>query len=126
MIAISKVIKKQHYTKNEPVKIHSLFYMRYIVFSTGAIPVGIAVARQRLQEHAQQQQQQHQTKDINRFGSIGIATDLGKFTFFLFILSSLDGHKKITTDESRHILEMSPTNKLEYEKSAKISQLTTK
>lgn len=37
------------------------------------IPVGIAVARQRLQEHAQQQ---HQPKEINRFG-IGIATDLG-------------------------------------------------
>lgn len=45
-------------------------------YSEGAIPVGIAVARQRLQEHAQQQQ--HQTKDINRFGNIGIATDLGK------------------------------------------------
>lgn len=42
---------------------------------TGAIPVGIAVARQRLQEHVQQQ---HQPKDINRFSSIGIATDLGK------------------------------------------------
>ncbi|XP_055326828.1 protein winged eye isoform X6 [Sitodiplosis mosellana] len=46
---------------------------------SGAIPVGIAVARQRLQEHAQQQQQ-HQTKDINRFGNIGIATDLGGAT----------------------------------------------
>ncbi|KAG4072064.1 hypothetical protein HA402_015563 [Bradysia odoriphaga] len=40
------------------------------------IPVGIAVARQRLQEHAQQQ---HQPKEINRFG-IGIATDLEAVT----------------------------------------------
>ncbi|KAJ6635629.1 Protein winged eye, partial [Pseudolycoriella hygida] len=39
------------------------------------IPVGIAVARQRLQEHAQQ----HQPKEINRFG-IGIATDLEAVT----------------------------------------------
>lgn len=45
---------------------------------TGAIPVGIAVARQRLQaEHAQQ----HQQKEINRFGGIGITTDLGKSSF---------------------------------------------
>lgn len=50
--------------------------------SGGAIPVGIAVARQRLQEHASVQQQQ--PKDINRFG-IGIA-DLGEFIFF-FILT---------------------------------------
>lgn len=61
-------------------------------FSTGAIPVGIAVARQRLQEHAQQQQQQHQTKDINRFGNIGIATDLGEFSIFFYVLH-------ITTDD---------------------------
>lgn len=48
----------------------------FIPFRTGAIPVGIAVARQRLQaEHAQQ----HQQKENNRFGGIGITTDLGKF-----------------------------------------------
>ncbi|XP_055715302.1 protein winged eye isoform X3 [Phlebotomus papatasi] len=41
--------------------------------TAGAIPVGIAVARQRLQEHVNAQQQQ--PKDINRFG-IGLA-DLG-------------------------------------------------
>lgn len=40
--------------------------------------MGIAVARQRLQaEHAQQ----HQQKEINRFGGIGITTDLGKSSF---------------------------------------------
>lgn len=41
-----------------------------------AIPVGIAVARQRLQEHAQIQPAQ--TKEMARFGSIGIANDLGE------------------------------------------------
>lgn len=51
----------------------------FVVHRIGAIPVGIAVARQRLQEHAQQQQ--HQTKDINRFGNIGLTTDLGEFFF---------------------------------------------
>lgn len=64
-----------------------LFFISHILihFCTGAIPVGIAVARQRLQEHAQQQHQhhhQHQTKDINRYSNIGIATDLGKLLFF--------------------------------------------
>uniref|UniRef100_A0A1B0CBB3 Putative bah domain protein n=1 Tax=Lutzomyia longipalpis TaxID=7200 RepID=A0A1B0CBB3_LUTLO len=44
--------------------------------TAGAIPVGIAVARQRLQEHVNAQQQQ--PKDINRFG-IGLA-DLGGAT----------------------------------------------
>ncbi len=48
------------------------FHPIYLYFLLG-IPVGIAVARQRLQEHAQQQ---HQPKEINRFG-IGIAADLG-------------------------------------------------
>ncbi|XP_059621310.1 protein winged eye isoform X2 [Phlebotomus argentipes] len=43
--------------------------------TAGAIPVGIAVARQRLQEHVNAQQQ---PKDINRFG-IGL-TDLGAVT----------------------------------------------
>lgn len=66
-----------------------------LFLNVGAIPVGIAVARQRLQEHAQQQQQQHQTKDINRFGTIGIATDLGKFRFYDFH----DCSWQITTDE---------------------------
>lgn len=66
----------------------------------GAIPVGIAVARQRLQEHAQQQQQQqqHQMKDINRFGNIGIATDLGKPLFFNFFS---DSSRPIVTDNLR-------------------------
>lgn len=46
-----------------------------------AIPVGIAVARQRLQEHAQQQ---HAVKDLNRYG-IGISSnDLGKFFYQIF------------------------------------------
>ncbi|GAB0099240.1 Protein winged eye [Sergentomyia squamirostris] len=44
--------------------------------TAGAIPVGIAVARQRLQEHVNAQQQQ--PKDINRFG-IGLA-DIGGAT----------------------------------------------
>lgn len=57
----------------------SLFIYSYGI---GAIPVGIAVARQRLQEHAQQ----HQTKDINRFGNIGLSTDLGEFVSYLVFL----------------------------------------
>lgn len=43
---------------------------------SGAIPVGIAVARQRLQDHTQIQPAQ--TKDVTRFGSIGITNDLGE------------------------------------------------
>ncbi|XP_031635992.1 protein winged eye isoform X3 [Contarinia nasturtii] len=62
-ISLSTTASNMEHTNNNSVQ-------------SGAIPVGIAVARQRLQEHAQQQQQ-HQTKDINRFGNIGIATDLG-------------------------------------------------
>lgn len=53
-------------------------FQNIFVYAAGAIPVGIAVARQRLQEHAQHQQQ---PKDLNRFG-IGIATDLGECIFF--------------------------------------------
>lgn len=54
---------------------------------SNAIPVGIAVARQRLQEHAQQH---HQPKDLNRYG-IGVsATDLGEYKYiFPFIISRL-------------------------------------
>lgn len=55
--------------------------LKIFVYTAGAIPVGIAVARQRLQEHAQHQQQ---PKDLNRFG-IGIATDLGEWKFSLFL-----------------------------------------
>lgn len=69
--------------------------MVFVSHSIGAIPVGIAVARQRLQEHAQQQQ--HQTKDINRFGNIGLTTDLGEFIFlfscFVFYLIFLFNDK---------------------------------
>lgn len=55
---------------------------------SNAIPVGIAVARQRLQEHAQQQH--HAVKDLNRYG-IGISSaDLGEFfqqkhSYFYFL-----------------------------------------
>lgn len=44
--------------------------------ASGAIPVGIAVARQRLQDHSPIQPTQ--TKDMNRFGGIGITNDLGE------------------------------------------------
>lgn len=48
----------------------------------GAIPVGIAVARQRLQEHNAVGSVVHQQKDVNRFG-IGL-TDMGEFLFVFF------------------------------------------
>lgn len=63
--------------------------LRFAQFRTGAIPVGIAVARQRLQaEHAQQ----HQQKEINRFSGIGI-TDLGKFfKYYIQIRNTISFH----------------------------------
>lgn len=59
------------------------FELNYSICDLGAIPVGIAVARQRLQEHTQTQQPQ--TKDINRFGNIGITTDLGELSISVFL-----------------------------------------
>lgn len=49
---------------------------------SGAIPVGIAVARQRLQDHSQIQPTQ--TKDMTRFGGIGITNDLGEWFIVAF------------------------------------------
>lgn len=65
----------------------SFVWFFFCSHSKGAIPVGIAVARQRFQEHAQQ----HQAKDINRFGNIGLTTDLGEFTFPLVLFCFLFG-----------------------------------
>lgn len=45
--------------------------------ATQAIPIGIAVGRQRLQETTTSQTTSLQAKDLNRFG-LGLA-DLGKF-----------------------------------------------
>lgn len=47
-----------------------------MLIQTGAIPIGIAVGRQRLQE-SNQAAQQLQAKDLNRFG-LSMA-DLGEF-----------------------------------------------
>lgn len=52
--------------------------------ATQAIPIGIAVGRQRLQETTTSQATGLQAKDLNRFG-LGLA-DLGKFKYNLFIL----------------------------------------
>lgn len=49
-----------------------------LLIPTGAIPIGIAVGRQRLQE-SNQAAQQLQAKDLNRFG-LSMA-DLGEFDY---------------------------------------------
>lgn len=51
--------------------------------ATQAIPIGIAVGRQRLQETTTSQATGLQAKDLNRFG-LGLA-DLGKLKYNLFI-----------------------------------------
>ena len=52
------------------------FSFFFLLIPTGAIPIGIAVGRQRLQE-SNQAAQQLQAKDLNRFG-LSMA-DLGEF-----------------------------------------------
>lgn len=82
LVESARSCRAEHFTFWVSIISHYPCMVFFVYMGIGAIPVGIAVARQRLQEHAQQ----HQTKDINRFGNIGLTTDLGEFVFYLVFL----------------------------------------